>query len=58
MVGGGAVAAPDAGAWATPLSTGSTVAGIVAYKDSLTMRYQIAGRGKSSDMGLVLTSGQ
>lgn len=48
----------DAGAWATPLNTGSAVAGIVAYKDSMTMRYQIAGRGKTSDLGLVLSSGQ
>jgi type II secretion system protein G len=48
----------DAGSWGTPLSTGSSVAGIVAYKDSLTMRYQIAGRGKNSDLNIVLTSGQ
>jgi type II secretory pathway pseudopilin PulG len=48
----------DAGAWATPLTTGSSVAGIVAYKDSMTMRYQIAGRGKASDLGIVLSSGQ
>jgi len=48
----------DAGAWAVPLTTGSAVPGIVAYKDSLAMRYQIAGRGKNSDLGLVLTSGQ
>jgi len=48
----------DAGSWGVPLSTGSSVAGIVAYKDSLTMRYQIAGRGKKQDLNIVLTSGQ
>ena len=48
----------DAGSWATPLTTGSTIPGIVAYKDSLTMRYQVAGRGKSGELGIVLTSGQ
>ena len=53
-----AAAFVDAGSWATPLTTGSTVAGIVAYKDSLTMRYQIAGRGKTGDLGIVLSSGQ
>ena len=48
----------DAGSWATPLATGSAVAGIVAYKDSMAMRYQIAGRGKTGDLGIVLSSGQ
>lgn len=45
------------GTWATPLAT-SGVAGIVSYGDSATYRYQIAGRGHTSDFPLVLTSGQ
>jgi len=48
----------DAVAWTVPLSTGSAVAGIVAYADSLQMTYQVAGRGKQADLRLVLTSGQ
>ena len=47
-----------AGAWATPLATGSTVAGITAYLDSSAAKYQIAGRGKTADLTLVLSSGQ
>jgi prepilin-type N-terminal cleavage/methylation domain-containing protein len=53
-----AAAAVLAGAWARPLTTGSTVAGITAYLDSSTVCYQIAGRGKAADLTLVLTSGQ
>ena len=48
----------DAGAWAVPLVTGSTVNGIVAYQDSVQQKYQVAGRGKGVDLALVLTSGQ
>jgi type II secretory pathway pseudopilin PulG len=48
----------DAAAWGVPQLTGSTIPGIVAYQDSLQMRYQIAGRGKSADLGIVLSSGQ
>ena len=48
----------DAAAWGVPQATGSTIPGIVAYQDSLQMRYQIAGRGKSADLGIVLSSGQ
>ena len=48
----------DVAAWSVPLTTGSAVPGIVAYSDSLAMRYQVAGRGRSGDIGLVLTSGQ
>jgi type IV pilus assembly protein PilA len=40
------------------LATGSTVAGIVAYSDTSQMNYQVAGRGKSADLTLVLSSGQ
>ena len=53
-----AAAATDAAAWVVPQATGSTTSGIVAYQDSLQMRYQIAGRGKSTDLGIVLSSGQ
>ena len=48
----------DAGAWAVPLTTGSTVSGITAYQDSSQQKYQICGHGKSADLALVLTSGQ
>jgi len=48
----------DAAAWAVPQLTGSTVPGIVAYQDSVQLCYQIAGRGKSADLSVVLTSGQ
>ena len=48
----------DAGAWAVPEPTGSTTAGITAYQDSAQQKYQVAGRGKSADLALVLSSGQ
>ena len=48
----------DAGAWAVPLTTGSTVSGITAYQDSVQQKYQVAGHGKAADLSLVLTSGQ
>ena len=48
----------DQAAWTYPLNTGSTVSGITAYGDSASMRYQIAGRGRSGDFRLVLSSGQ
>ena len=47
-----------AAAYATPLATGVTNAGCIAYKDSVSLKYQIAGRGKSGDLPLVLSSGQ
>jgi prepilin-type N-terminal cleavage/methylation domain-containing protein len=47
----------DQPAWRTPLSSGTTSAGIVAYGDSACVRYQIAGRGASSDLPLRYTSG-
>ena len=53
-----AAAYVDAGAWAVPLPTGSTTAGITAYQDSSQQKYQVRGRGKSADMALCLTSGQ
>ena len=49
---------PPRSAWATPLQTGQTKAGIIAYLDSVSLKYQIAGRGKSGELGLVLSSGQ
>ncbi len=48
----------DAAAWGVPQTTGSTIPGIVAYQDSLQLRYQVAGRGKIGDLGIVLSSGQ
>jgi len=48
----------DGPAWAVPLPTGSTTAGITAYQDSSQMLYQVSGRGKTGDLPLVLTSGQ
>ncbi len=48
----------DQGTWTVPLATGSTQAGIVAYGDSATEKYQVAGRGKNGDFTLVLSSGQ
>ena len=48
----------DQSTWAIPLGTGTTIAGATAYGDSLGMRYQVAGRGRSSDLPLVLSSGQ
>ena len=48
----------DNATWAVPLPTGSTVAGITVYGDSVTMLYQVSGRGKTLDLPLVLTSGQ
>ena len=47
-----------ASSWATPLATGSVKAGITAYLDSSSVKYQIAGHGDVADFALVLTSGQ
>jgi len=48
----------DQATWTYPLATGSSIRGVTAYGDSATLRYQVAGRGKSGDLSLVLTSGQ
>jgi hypothetical protein len=48
----------DVAAWTNPLVTGSTKAGVVAYSDSNGVTYQVAGRGKTTDFQLVLTSGE
>ena len=53
-----AAAYVDGPAWAVPLPTASVIGGITAYQDSLQQKYQIAGRGKSGDLSIVLTSGQ
>ena len=48
----------DQPTWTRPLTSGSTVAGLVAYGDSVGTKYQIVGRGSSGDLPLILTSGQ
>ena len=48
----------DIAGWANPLPTGTTKSGLVVYSDSSLVRYQISGRGKSSDFTLILSSGQ
>jgi type II secretion system protein G len=55
---GSANAWVDQATWTVPLATGSTKRGITAYGDSANLKYQVAGRGKSGDLALVLTSGQ
>ena len=47
----------DQPTWARPLTSGSTVTGIVAYGDSVGAKYQIVGRGSDGDLPLILTSG-
>jgi prepilin-type N-terminal cleavage/methylation domain-containing protein len=47
----------DQPTWARPLASGSTIAGIVAYGDSVGTKYQIVGRGSNGDLPLILTSG-
>ena len=48
----------DQATWTATLVTGSTKRGITAYGDSANLKYQVAGRGKSGDLALVLSSGQ
>ena len=47
----------DQATWTVPLATGSLKPGVVAYGDSAAWLYQIAGRGRRGDLGLILTSG-
>jgi prepilin-type N-terminal cleavage/methylation domain-containing protein len=47
----------DQASWTTPLATGVSKPGLVAYGDSVTLTYQIAGRGQKSDLRLVLSPG-
>jgi prepilin-type N-terminal cleavage/methylation domain-containing protein len=53
-----AAAYVDQPTWTPTLATGSAIAGITAYGDSVQQKYQIAGRGKNGDLTIVLTSGQ
>jgi type IV pilus assembly protein PilA len=46
----------DQATWARPLTTGSTTPGITVYGDSSSSLYQIVGRGRTAELGLVLTS--
>jgi prepilin-type N-terminal cleavage/methylation domain-containing protein len=48
----------DQATWTMPLATGSTKPGVVAYGDSLTLQYQVAGRGQHGDLPLILNSGR
>jgi prepilin-type N-terminal cleavage/methylation domain-containing protein len=47
----------DQATWTKPLATGSTKPGVVAYGDSLTLEFQVAGRGEHGDLPLILNSG-
>jgi type IV pilus assembly protein PilA len=47
----------DQATWTTPLASGAGKPGVVAYGDSLTVTYQIAGSGATSDLRLILTPG-
>ena len=47
----------DQTSWSLPLLTGATKGGVVAYGDSLTLTYQIAGRGATTDLSLILSPG-
>ena len=47
----------DQATWTLPLATGVTRSGVVAYGDSVGRAYQIAARGASTDLRLVLTTG-
>lgn len=47
----------DQPTWAATIASGTTKAGVVTYGDSATVKYQIVGRGKTSDFSLVLRNG-
>jgi hypothetical protein len=47
----------DQPAWTSPLATGVTRPGVVAYGDSAQLQYQIRGRGYVNDLNIVLTTG-
>jgi len=47
----------DQSSWAQPLVTGASKPGVVAYGDSMGVIYQIAGRGATSDLALVMSPG-
>ena len=48
----------DVATYAANLATGSVKSGIVAYADSVQLKYAIAGHGKAADLSLILSSGQ
>ena len=48
----------DVATYAVNLATGSNKSGIVAYADSVQLKYAIAGHGTNADLTLVLSSGQ
>ena len=48
----------DLATFVDPLLTTSSKAGIIAYADSVQLKYEIAGHGKTTDLSLVLSSGQ
>jgi prepilin-type N-terminal cleavage/methylation domain-containing protein len=47
----------DQATWTSPLASGAGKPGVVAYGDSLTLTYQIAGSGATTDLRLILTPG-
>ena len=47
----------DQSTWTWPMASGSTKPGVIAYGDSATQMYQVAGRGQNGDLPLVLNSG-
>src|SRR5262245_42331840 len=48
----------DVATFAPNLASGSAVSGIVAYADSVGLKYSIAGHGATSALAVVLSSGQ
>ena len=47
----------DQATWTSPLASGAAKPGVVAYGDSAQLTYQIAGRGATGDLRLILTPG-
>jgi len=47
----------DQSSWTMPLATGTTKPGVVAYSDSAGIIYQVAGRGATADLALVMSPG-
>jgi type II secretion system protein G len=47
----------DQATWTIPLATGAGKPGVVAYGDSVTATYQIAGSGANGDLRLILSPG-
>jgi len=48
----------DQAAYSPTMGTGSSISGIVAYADSVTLKYCIAAHGATSLLALHLTSGE